>query len=208
MRLSRDNDFYKTIVKGKQARSVFKNEHPEWKSDPNKTIFMDYLEPFTDPTLTLREAIEAILVSDDIVLCTPLQADYFSENSSQEVHIFDISLGQLVNIRIRDAFKGYKRDYWWIDLFDERMLKEVLAKSRISFLYASNIIEWASDQQQLEIVAKVIVDSGVKRIMFSIINTINSRNSQFFIQLMKSKGWEKKIFSNKKGESIVVLTRA
>lgn len=207
MRLKKDDSYYSSIVQDGNAGREFKRVHPYWQQDPNKKIFLDSSEPFTDPSSTLREAINQFVDTGDVILSTPLQARFFIEAGHSVVDVFDISLGQLLTHKLKDALQGDTREYWWIDIFDKQMLEEVFRESKFSVLYVSNIIEWASDKFELQVVADVVNNSSIRVIMFSIINTINSSNSQYFIRLMEEKRWKKKTLSNEKGESIVTFIR-
>lgn len=177
---------------------IFKIIYPSWDGGRSGPLFMNHEEPLSDPIEALKEAIEKHTAKDDVVLCTPLQAQFFEDSGIERVSVFDISRSQLISLKIKDKFLGKNRSYWWLDLFDKDMLKEALREVNPSVFFISNIVEWADSYEKIDRFIETLLEAEVKSVMFSAI-IYGSRYSTYFIRAMEELGWSLNQYRGEKG---------
>jgi len=177
----------KLKVDQKYTDGDFTEYYPKWNPNEAKKNFIQYPEGFTDSPDALDLAIQQTIKPNDIILTTPLHITHFENANPQQVHTFDISLTQIIQVKTKDLLQGKTRDYWWIDLYCEEMMIEAIEGSNASVLYISNIIDWADNKEEIENFTNILQRSKLKSVMFSSIFGINMPNH--FIKLMQSMGW-------------------
>lgn len=150
-----------------------------------------YFSP--DDPIDLRAAIKQDVAQSDIVLTTPQHAPFFREANVAGLAVYDMHPLQLAN------HDYLYEDRYWSDVFDRKLLTQLLKKSQPTLIYLSNIPEWPYDgiEQVIRLADRLDKHKTLKKVMVAHSQS-NNRCSDILAEELENQGWNKLTFQHDK----------
>lgn len=158
-----------------------------------------YFSP--DDPIDLRAAIHHDVSPSDIVLTTPQHAMFFREAQVSNISVYDMHPLQLAN------HDNTEEERYWSDIFDQKLLKQLLSKSQPSLMYLSNIPEWPYDgiEQVVRLASRLDDYKPLQKVMLA-----NSASNKILCDLFADElvklGWERRTYQHNKKSNAKIIS--
>jgi hypothetical protein len=166
-------------------------KYPNWNNE--QFGWMLFEEPLSDNTEILKSIINSNVQIDDIVLTTVNHAPFFAMRTNK-IHVYDISPIQLRNRLL--SFPDVQSS-WFCDIYHLPMLTEVLEKTQPTVLYLSNIPDYGTQNQLVQLFFELHSSQSINTVIFSTHCAFENSVLQMtanFERLLKKNNWNFKSY--------------